>query len=144
MLLLYAILDYPEYKKQQQSGDIKKEAIGGGQKIDTVCGCVCVHIYLFFISSVQSLSRVQLFVTPWTTACRASLSITNSRSLLKLMSIESVMPIQPSYPLSSPSPPAFNLSQHQGLFQWVSFSKVLEYILFFIYICIYKTAVKMN
>ena len=38
------------------------------------------------------LSRVQLFVTPWTTACQASLSITNSRSLLKLMSIESVMP----------------------------------------------------
>ena len=44
------------------------------------------------ISSVQSLSRVQLFVTPWTTAHQASLSITNSRSLLKLMSIESVMP----------------------------------------------------
>ena len=44
------------------------------------------------ISSVQSLSRVQLFVTPWTAACQASLSITNSRSLLKLMSIESVMP----------------------------------------------------
>ena len=43
-------------------------------------------------SSVQSLSRVQLFSTPWTTACQASLSITNSRSLLKLISIESVMP----------------------------------------------------
>ena len=43
-------------------------------------------------SSVQSLSCVQLFVTPWTAACQASLSITNSRSLLKLMSIESVMP----------------------------------------------------
>ena len=43
-------------------------------------------------SSVQLLSRVQLFVTPWTAACQASLSITNSRSLLKLMSIESVMP----------------------------------------------------
>ena len=42
--------------------------------------------------SVQSLSRVQLFATPWTTACHASLSITNSRSLPKLMSIESVMP----------------------------------------------------
>ena len=42
--------------------------------------------------SVQSLSRVSLFVTPWTAACQASLSITNSRSLLKLMSIESVMP----------------------------------------------------
>ena len=38
------------------------------------------------------LSRVQLFVTPWTAACQASLSITNSQSLLKLMSIESMMP----------------------------------------------------
>ena len=44
------------------------------------------------ISSVQSLSRVRLFVTPWTAACQASLSFTNSQSLLKLMSIESVMP----------------------------------------------------
>ena len=43
-------------------------------------------------SSVQSLSRVRIFVTPWTTACQASLSITNSRSLPKLVSIESVMP----------------------------------------------------
>ena len=43
-------------------------------------------------SSIQLLSRVQLFATPQTTACQASLSITNSRSLLKLMSIESVMP----------------------------------------------------
>ena len=43
-------------------------------------------------SSVQSLSWVQLFVTPWTAACQASLSNTNSRSLLKFMSIESVMP----------------------------------------------------
>ena len=43
-------------------------------------------------SSAQSLSRVQLFVTPWTAAYQASLSITNSRSLLKLMSTESVMP----------------------------------------------------
>ena len=44
------------------------------------------------ISSVQSLSRVRLFVTPWITAHQASLSITNSRSSLKLTSIESVMP----------------------------------------------------
>ena len=43
-------------------------------------------------SSVQSLSCVQLFATPWTAATQASLSITNSQSLLKLMSIESVMP----------------------------------------------------
>ena len=44
------------------------------------------------LSSVQSLSRVRLFVTPWITARQASLSITNSRSSLKLTSIESVMP----------------------------------------------------
>ena len=43
-------------------------------------------------SSVQSLSRVQLFATPWTAARQASLSITNSRSLLRPMSIELVMP----------------------------------------------------
>ena len=43
------------------------------------------------LSSLQSLSHVQLFATPWTAAGQASLSITNSRSLLKLMSIESVM-----------------------------------------------------
>ena len=43
-------------------------------------------------SSVQSLSRVRLFTTPWTAACQASLSITNSWSLLKLVSIELVMP----------------------------------------------------
>ena len=44
------------------------------------------------ISSVQSLSCVRLFATPWTAACQASLSFTNSQSLFKLMSIESVMP----------------------------------------------------
>ena len=44
------------------------------------------------VSSVQLLSHVWLFVTPWSTAHQASLSITSSRSLLKLMSIESVMP----------------------------------------------------
>ena len=45
-----------------------------------------------YISSVQSLSRVWLFATPWTTVCQASLSITNSRNLPKLMSSEPVMP----------------------------------------------------
>ena len=141
-------------------------------------------------SVVQSLSGVQLFMTPWTTAYQAPLSFTISQSLLKLMSIELMMPsnnlilcsplllpsifpsirvsfdesvlfrwpkhwsfsfcispsneysgmiwssyclpkfaqvhvhcigdaIQPSHPLT-PSSPALNLSQHQGLFQWVS------------------------
>ena len=47
---------------------------------------------LYIVSSVQSLSRVQLFGTPWTAVPQASLSITNSWSLLKLMSIELMMP----------------------------------------------------
>ena len=86
------------------------------------------------LSSVQLLSRVRLFVTPWTAPCHCpfqlpwttSLSITNSRSLLKLMSIESVMPFNYLI-LSSPSPPTFSLSQHQGLFQWVSSSRSIRY-----------------
>ena len=48
--------------------------------------------FKFSISSVQLLTHVQLFVTPWTAACQVSLSITNSLSLLKLMSIESMIP----------------------------------------------------
>ena len=77
--------------------------------------------------SVQWLSHVELFVTPWTAACQASLFINNSWSLLKLMSIEYA--IQPSHPLSSPSPPAFSLSQHQGLFQRVSSSHQVAKVL---------------
>ena len=49
------------------------------------------HIFITYsLSSVQLLSCIQLFATPWTTAHQASLSITNSWSLLRLMSIESV------------------------------------------------------
>ena len=51
-----------------------------------------ISTILFLLNSVQSLSRVRLFATPWTAARQASLSITNSWSSLKLMSIESVMP----------------------------------------------------
>ena len=58
-----------------------------------VLGLFLCHLLLSSVfNSVQSLSRVQLFVTPWTAACQASLSITNSKSLPKLMSIEAVMP----------------------------------------------------
>ena len=62
------------------------------------------------LSSVQSLSRVWLFATSWTAARQVSLSITNSRSLLKLMSVESVMPFS-----------------HLGLLMWLSMgSRVRE------------------
>ena len=63
-------------------------------------------------SVVQLLSHVGLFVTSQTAARQASLSFTASWSLLKLMSIESAM--------LQPASPSLNLSQHQGLFQWVS------------------------
>ena len=55
-----------------------------------ICVCVCVLLLLFFV--VQLLSCVQLFATPWTAAGQASWSFTISRSLLKLMSTESMMP----------------------------------------------------
>ena len=81
-------------------------------------------------SSVQSLSRVRLFATPWIAACQASLSITTPRAYLTLIHRVSDA-IQLSHPLSSPSSPAFNLSQHQGLFQWVNslheVAKILEF-----------------
>ena len=78
--------------------------------------------------SVQSLSRVRLFATPWTAARQTSLSITNSRSFLKFISIDLVMP---SNHLALCHPPSLNLSQNQGFFKWVSSShqvaKVLDF-----------------
>ena len=82
-------------------------------------------------SSVECLSHVQLFETSWTVAHQASLSITNSRSSLKLMSIELVMPSNHLIFYRPLSPPYFNLSQHKGLFKRVSslhqVAKVLEF-----------------
>ena len=66
--------------------------------------------WLSSFSSFQLLSHVWLSKTPWIAAHQASLSITNSQSLLKLVSIWVGDAIQSSYPLLSPSPPAFNLS----------------------------------
>ena len=81
-------------------------------------------------SSLQPLSHVWLFVIPWTAACQTSLSITNSWSILKLMSIGSVMPSNHLIlccPFSS-CPQSFKAS---GSFQWVNSShqvaKVLEF-----------------
>ena len=74
---------------------------------------------LLRFSSVQSLSHVRLFATPWIAACQASLSITSSQSLLKLMSIESVMPS--SYLILScpllllpPIPPSFRVFSNES------------------------------
>ena len=66
------------------------------------------------VAVVQLPSHVQLFATPWTAACQASLSLTIPWSLPKFTSIESVMPSN-CLILCHPHPPAFSLSQHQGL-----------------------------
>ena len=61
-------------------------------RVVILCVWFWENVRLFSSQSVQSLSHVWLFATPWTAACQASLSITNSWSLLKLMSIELVIP----------------------------------------------------
>ena len=84
--------------------------------------------YTLRFSSVQLLTRVRLFATPWTAACQASLSITNSRSSLRLMSIESVMPSNHLilyHPLLLPS----IFPSIGGLFQWVSSSHWVAQVL---------------
>ena len=85
---------------------------------------------LCLLSSVQSLSCVQLFVTPWT-AAHQGFPVHHQLPEFTQTHVHQVSDaIQPSHPLSSPSLPALNPSQHQGLFQWVSSSlqkaKVLE------------------
>ena len=78
-----------------------------------------------------SYSVVSDSATLWIAGHQDSLSITNSQSLLKTHVHQVSDAIQPSHPLSSPSPPAPNPSQYQGLFQWVNSShevaKVLEF-----------------
>ena len=83
--------------------------------------CLISHDSVHF-SSVQSLSHVRLFATPWIAACQVSLSITNSRSSLRLTSIESVMPSSHLIlccplllPQSLPASESFPMSQ---LFAW--------------------------
>ena len=98
------------------------------------------HLAAAAAATVQLLSHAQHFSTLWTVACQASLSFTISWNLLKLMCIGSVIPsnhlifccfllftsLLPYF-----TSPALNLSQHQGIFQWVSslhqVAKVLEF-----------------
>ena len=111
---------YPEYTLQIFQ-DVYKNALGhcwnNFHKIGTTRFSYFtlkkpILFFFFFICCVQSLSRVWLFVTPWTAAHQASLSFIISRSLLKLMYIESVMPsnhLSFCLPFSS-CPPSFPAS----------------------------------
>ena len=71
----------------------------------------------YFCCSVTKSCLTVRKRTTWTAAHQVHLSFTISLCLLKLMSIEPVMLSYPSHPLLSPSPPALNPSQHQGLFK---------------------------
>ena len=82
---------------------------------------VCIFRIILFSSVQFSHSVMSDFVIQWTAACQASLSITNSQSLLKLMSIKSVMPSN-HLTLCHALLLLPSLSQHQGLFKWASFS----------------------
>ena len=77
-----------------------------------------MYLSIYRMSSVQSLSRVRLFATPWIIVRQASLSMTNPRSSLKLMSIESVMPSSHlilRYPLLLPSvPPSIRVFSNES------------------------------
>ena len=88
--------------------------------------------------SVQSLSRVRLFTTPWIAARQASLSITNSRSSPKLLSIESVMPsshliLCHPFLLLPPIPPSIRVFSNESTLKSCAFSALL--ILFFALFC---------
>ena len=85
----------------------------------------------FHLSSVHSLSRVRVFVTPMDCSM-PGLPVHHQLPEFSQTQVHRVSDaIQPSHPLLSPSPPTFNLSQYQGLFKWVSslhqMAKVLEF-----------------
>ena len=89
MIVVQLLLYIPHYfSKVNPTYTFTKLIISPHLPLKPVCHGVSVFASF---SSAQSLSCVWLFATPWTAACQASLSITNSRSSLRLMSIESVM-----------------------------------------------------
>ena len=101
-------------------------------------------------SSIQSLNHVQLFATPWIAACQASLSITNSQSLPKLMSIESVMPsshlilCRPLL-LLPPIPPSIRVFSNESTLcmRWPKYSSNCTKP-WYIYIKKYNSALRRN
>ena len=119
-----------------QGGDSMIHSTLNPQQISQILDCMTLvsfslcHV-IVQLSSVQCLSRVRLFTTPWTTAPQASLSITNSQSLFKLISIESVMLsnhlilCHPLILLPSIFPRFRVFSNESALHIWVA--KVLEF-----------------
>ena len=109
------------------------------KSIKTWCYFICKYFRAHFLktrnilqsqhSSVQSLSHIWLFMTPWTAACKG-LPVHHQLPEFAQTHVHQVCDaIQPFHPLRSPSPPAFNLSQHQGLFHGVSSSHQVAKVL---------------
>ena len=99
---------------------LKRQALTGEPNTQLVLSkYLLISIYEQNVtSSVQSLSCVRLFATPWTAPCQASLHQLPEFTQTHVHWVCDA--IQPSHPLSSPSLPIFNLSQHQGIFKWVN------------------------
>ena len=116
------------YKRQHQENWKTSHRLGENILPKTQLIKSCYPQYTVQFSSV---AQSCLFATPWTAAHQASMSITNSQSLPKLMSIESVMPSNHLILCRPLLLPTLNLSQHQGLFKSVSslhqVAKVLEF-----------------
>ena len=125
--ILIKILTLPEYNCILGSPDSKVKRMIISPTCQSLQKCIS-DLYMF--PWICCCSVTQLFLTPQTAARQASLSLTMSQSLLSFMSIESMMPSNHLVFSHLLSPPAFNLSHHQSLFQWVSSShqvaKVLE------------------
>ena len=116
-----AVTPSEDNRSQMRDGEVCISGIWGAVQSTVFTRILLTHASQTLkplISSVQSLSRVWLFVIPRTH--QASLSITNSQSLLSVHWVGDA--IQPSHPLWPPSL-ALDFSQHPGLFKWVSSSK---------------------
>ena len=92
------------------------------------------HVYFIILVRVvvQLLSHVQFFATPWLQKTCSTPGFPVLHYLLEFAQTHVIWvddAIQPSHPLSPPSPPTFTLSQHQGLFQWVSSSRQVAKVL---------------
>ena len=137
LILCRPILLLPQSLPESESFPMSQLFTWGGQNTGVGCHALLQGIFPtqgsnphLSVQFSRSVVSIWLFATPWIAAQQASLSITNSWSSLKLMSIESVMPSNHLI-LCGSFPNAPNPSQNQSLFQWVNFShevaKVLEF-----------------
>ena len=147
--------DSPKFSQEVLSGDLYMEVRGRQKELHVSCSpiwlilalkrsqrkekqniltLICVPMYFHSISSVQCSSVAQPCPTLWDTMNRSTPDLSVHHQLPEFTQTQVHWvgdAIQPSHPLSSPSPPAPNPSQHQGLFQWVNSSHEVANVLEF-------------